>query len=292
MSIQYGSSLADEVAGFAQSNLIASYCDVASATLVIYDHLCTLDKEWDLVWKRRFSSATLLFCMNRWLILALTILDMVPLFVSIPYGSRWCQRVLRVCQRRLSGSNLSGDWPTMRPILRCFLEYEYERYGDRCYAYAVLCMSIVEVGTRMHNIKSELMWMLFRDVPANDIEEVFVDASAFSTPLSSIVITHFMLNLRKLTSYPSESTGTGRFSRHSEEMSQDRSVMDSLVFVGNMGELLDHDSNTDDLDIAWEGYEDERHEAEEPHIEMDASLGPRDTPPDSPPKSSEGSCDM
>lgn len=36
------------------------------AVIVIYDHLTTLAREHEFMWGRKFSSVTLLFCLNRW----------------------------------------------------------------------------------------------------------------------------------------------------------------------------------------------------------------------------------
>ncbi|EMD35973.1 hypothetical protein CERSUDRAFT_74759 [Gelatoporia subvermispora B] len=283
MSFQYGSTLADEVVGFVQSNLVTSYCDVALATyrltvetltaLIIYDHLRTLDKEWELVWRQRFSGFTLLFCMNRWLILALIILDMVPLFVSIP-----------ICLYALWAVGVNAYFEFVRTSSQVLF---FPIIGQQCVQVADVSRSTttkVEIVTRMciigadmivmlatwlstwasigifrrNNVRSELMWMLFVDGTFYFMW-VFVDASAFTIPLSSIIITHFMLNLRKLALHSSESMATGLFSTDDGGIRQDRSGTHSSGFVGNMGELLDHDSNTDDPEIAWEGNEDEHY---------------------------------
>lgn len=52
------------------------------SAFVLYDHMCTLSREIELVWGRRLTSVTLLFHLNRWAILVwgiLNTLDFVPL---------------------------------------------------------------------------------------------------------------------------------------------------------------------------------------------------------------------
>ncbi|OCH84818.1 hypothetical protein OBBRIDRAFT_798748 [Obba rivulosa] len=63
MSIQYEGGI---ILSALQSSFIVDCCAVASCALVLYDHLCTLTREVELMWGRRFNSVTLLFYLNRW----------------------------------------------------------------------------------------------------------------------------------------------------------------------------------------------------------------------------------
>jgi len=87
-----------------------------------------------------------------------------------------------------------------------------------------------------------------------DITNVFVYAvTFFSTPLSSIIITHFLLNLRQAANEPhDDSPGT---SHPSHSQSQCPTIRFGS-FVDNMGEGLAHGTDTShtDPDMAWPEY--------------------------------------
>ncbi|KAL1944237.1 hypothetical protein VTO73DRAFT_3422 [Trametes versicolor] len=48
---------------------VETCCDFAAFTLIFYEYLITIDREIDLVWGRRFTGATALFLLNRYLAL-------------------------------------------------------------------------------------------------------------------------------------------------------------------------------------------------------------------------------
>jgi len=85
---------------------------------------------------------------------------------------------------------------------------------------------------------------------------VFAYATDFTTPLSSIIITHFSLNLRQVAYGPQSNVDDSHSPSFVQtgHAGQVRSRMSSLrfaSFVGNMGEQLNHGSDSDDFDMAW-----------------------------------------
>ena len=48
------------------------------AALVAYEHICTIDQEINLIWRRKWTGVTVLFVVNRYLLLLITILVVVP----------------------------------------------------------------------------------------------------------------------------------------------------------------------------------------------------------------------
>ncbi|EMD35996.1 hypothetical protein CERSUDRAFT_96219 [Gelatoporia subvermispora B] len=125
---------------------------------------------------------------------------------------------------------------------------------------------------REHNIKTPLMTMLFRDgalyflclLSLNVLSIVgilthtFIWAARFLTSLSSIIITHFLLNLRQLQ-YGSENSSEmscPSFVRNGEPEQARSHGSASIRFgslIGNMGESLIHGSNIGDAEEPWEG---------------------------------------
>ncbi|EMD31622.1 hypothetical protein CERSUDRAFT_100291 [Gelatoporia subvermispora B] len=121
---------------------------------------------------------------------------------------------------------------------------------------------------REHNVKTPLMNLLLRDGTlyfvcllllnalniAGTATNVFTYAGAFSTSLSSIIITHFLLNLRQLAYASDDDNSRPSFVRDGDP-DQVRSHTSSLrfgSFVGNMGESLGHDSENGDADLVWD----------------------------------------
>ncbi|EMD33637.1 hypothetical protein CERSUDRAFT_76360 [Gelatoporia subvermispora B] len=97
----------------------------------------------------------------------------------------------------------------------------------------------------------------------------FAYASLFSFPslesrLSSIIISHFLLNLRQVAYQPQDNAYDTRLSFVRSyvdgEMGSRQQSLRFASFVGNMGELVepgfDHDA-TEDSDLIWDGYEDD-----------------------------------
>ncbi|EMD31697.1 hypothetical protein CERSUDRAFT_77971 [Gelatoporia subvermispora B] len=80
MAAIYG-PLATQIASLVSSGVIDNYCAVASVALVLYDHICTIPQEMQLIWGSKVTSTMVLFHANRWLILAYTILNIVDMFL-------------------------------------------------------------------------------------------------------------------------------------------------------------------------------------------------------------------
>jgi len=61
--------------------LLSNFCSVAATTLLFYDYMLTFSRELRCIWGRKFSGATLLFFLNRYLTLiyrVLMVVDMLP----------------------------------------------------------------------------------------------------------------------------------------------------------------------------------------------------------------------
>nr|VWP02332.1 Surface protein PspC [Ganoderma boninense] len=53
-----------------QSTVVANQCGLATVALYIYDYMITFGREVELFWGRRFTGASVLFLLNRYLNLA------------------------------------------------------------------------------------------------------------------------------------------------------------------------------------------------------------------------------
>jgi len=91
---------------------------------------------------------------------------------------------------------------------------------------------------------------------AGQATNVFIYAGSFATPLSSIIVTHFLLSLREVAHGAQNGTDNSQSpsSLQADHAGEARSQTPSLrfaSFVGNMGEQPDHSSGSGDLDLAW-----------------------------------------
>jgi len=97
----FTSADAARVAAIFQDMLLANFCGVAATTLLFYDYVLTFAREVRCIWHRRFSGATILFLLNRYLTLVYRVLMTVetfPLGKNPASGQAICTRVLRTTQ--------------------------------------------------------------------------------------------------------------------------------------------------------------------------------------------------
>ncbi|EMD31618.1 hypothetical protein CERSUDRAFT_119661 [Gelatoporia subvermispora B] len=326
MSIPYG-QLADQISSYVNNVVIANYCIVASAVLVLYDHICTLPQELQLIWGRKLTSTMMLFHANRLLILVYAILNIVQasfrpgaavsctmlwytlyaldlcLFAlwaafsgirvyALSGGSRLLSLAVILLSLVPVGTNAYGgffgnSWQTATfPVLglQCLdskniSETTTTRLAISTRVPVIIADIMVLILTwwktwatvrmvREHNVKTPLMTLLLRDGTLYFIgllsinllnivgrtTNVFVYAGGFSTQLSAIIITHFLLNLRQLAHGSPDDTSRQSSVRDGQPDAV-RSRTSSLrfgSFVGNMGESLVHGSEDNDRDVAWD----------------------------------------
>ncbi|EMD31693.1 hypothetical protein CERSUDRAFT_69189 [Gelatoporia subvermispora B] len=286
MSEIYG-SLASQMASFVSSTVIENYCVAASAALVLYDHICTIPQEVQVIWGSKLTSTMVLFHANRWLILAYTILAIAGEFIhprtifsgirvyALSGGSRFLPLVVTLLSLVPVGTNAIAALPVFG--VRCLvLEDKSETTNTRLISTRVpviMADTVTLVVTcwktwatvRMaheHNVKTPLMTLLLRDGllsinllnVVGQTTNIFAYAGAFSTPLSSIIITHFLLNLRQLAHGSPDDTSRPSFTRDGapDAVHSQSSSLRFGSFVGNMGESLIDGSEDDDRDVNWD----------------------------------------
>ncbi|OCH87695.1 hypothetical protein OBBRIDRAFT_837171 [Obba rivulosa] len=186
-----------------QSAITNNYYSLASCVFVLYDHGTTLSREIDLMWGRKWTSVTMLFYLNRFAVFAWAILqelNFLPL-ATLPVDgfSKYAGSEDPLVAVATRTSVIAAD------ILILFVTWS-KTYGTLRNA-------------RRSDIKVPISTLLLRDGTLYFIvllvvnimnivgwyTDVFVEtASLFSTPLSSIIITHFLLNLRQAANAPED----------------------------------------------------------------------------------------
>ncbi|EMD31328.1 hypothetical protein CERSUDRAFT_109500 [Gelatoporia subvermispora B] len=130
-------SLADQIVSYLSSGVVGSYCLVASAALVLYNHVCTVPKEIQLIWGRKLTSTIIIFHLNRWLILAYIV---VQLFVNTTTTLELCLLVIWLALSAICVYALSG--------------------GNRYLTVAVALLNVVPVGTDAYGGAYGSSWQL------------------------------------------------------------------------------------------------------------------------------------
>ncbi|OCH92753.1 hypothetical protein OBBRIDRAFT_864829, partial [Obba rivulosa] len=80
----FGPDVISEVTAILQTTWIDSKCAVAVSTLVFYDHISTLSREVEFIWGRKITSSTILFYLNRWMILTWAVMNLTAEFYIFP----------------------------------------------------------------------------------------------------------------------------------------------------------------------------------------------------------------
>ena len=72
-----------------------------NAAVVVYHYITTFATEVDLFWKRKFTGATAMFLLNRYLILISYVLELVSVWIKSDYVSGGFQLLSHHCRASL-----------------------------------------------------------------------------------------------------------------------------------------------------------------------------------------------
>ncbi|EMD37812.1 hypothetical protein CERSUDRAFT_65400 [Gelatoporia subvermispora B] len=247
--------------------------------------------EIQLIWGRKLTSTAVLFHLNRWLMLISVIITFSSIRVyAVSQGNRYLPFVVALLSLVPAGTNIYCGLYRNTLQLATFPSLGKECLDTQNISQAVyiglgigtrVCAVLSDIITliviwsktwstvrmaREHRLRTPLMTMLLRDAFSGLLTlnvlsivgwltNVFVFATTFITPLTSIIITHFLLNLRQLAYCVEEDNALVSFVQD-EDLDTVCSHVSGLrfgSFVGNMGELLVDGSEHDDVDLAWNG---------------------------------------
>ncbi|EMD35573.1 hypothetical protein CERSUDRAFT_124842 [Gelatoporia subvermispora B] len=318
MSEIYG-PLADQIVSLIGSTVIGNYCIVASTAIVLYDHLCTIPNEAQLIWGRKPTATIILFHTNRWLIVIWMMMNILECFFpfrtvvscswiyytdnvldlcllilwaafstirvhALSGGNHFLPAIVALLSLVPVGTNAYGGFYRNQlqletvPILGngCLDATDMSETTtmkfEICTRVCVILADAVVLAVtwsrtwdtvrraRAQNVKTPFMTMLLRDVFRGLLSLNVLSIVGRSTNvcvwvllerpstekknprLSSIVITHFLLDLRQLTHSSDDANAPSQ-----------RSSLRFHSFVDNMGESLAHGSEDDgDDDIVWD----------------------------------------
>ncbi|EMD33169.1 hypothetical protein CERSUDRAFT_98766 [Gelatoporia subvermispora B] len=283
---------AAEIISLVQSSFVSNCCSVASSAFVLYDFILTTSQEVEFMWGRKWSSVTLLYQLNKWATIVWAVEQFPATFVPFSTVSRfvvspslWTPMVLTI-QTSIS-SCLSFNYVNYVAILVLFGIWAVFS-GVRTFAISgsnwalalvVFLLSVVPVATnatyvtwrdaRRNNIRAPFATILLKDGTLYFIALLIINVvniigittasfnttvTYFATPLSSIIVTRFLLNLRQLASIESYDSETSRAANAEAEQGTWLSqIRFNHSFVDNMGEDLEHSIDMQDRDsgMTW-----------------------------------------
>ena len=83
--------------GASRANELRTPC----VALIFYEHMLTFGDEVEMFWKRKFTGATAMFLLNRYLILISYVLELVSVWIKSDYVSGGFQLLSHHCRASL-----------------------------------------------------------------------------------------------------------------------------------------------------------------------------------------------
>ncbi|KAI0718357.1 hypothetical protein C8T65DRAFT_638704 [Cerioporus squamosus] len=264
------------------------YYSVGARALFLWDYFVTLDREVEYVWGQKLSAASLLFILNRYVNLLITVLELieqapfqtpesllifasfiVAVFVTLRVYATWSRDwrpALPILALALltPAANMYIDIigtpiPAPRPSVGCAIRTNIdpgvyskiviaERATTTAYDFLILLFTLMKTAKVRKealslDVHPSLMVLLLRDVM--NIAQIIVAAEVlgnnfiafFISPLTSILITRFLLNLRQLA-HSSERTGRMDTTESAVISTGFPTMHISVDVLGNMGAPL------------------------------------------------------
>ncbi|EMD37458.1 hypothetical protein CERSUDRAFT_123408 [Gelatoporia subvermispora B] len=238
----YGPPTLKVVSLLSSANL-GNYYSAASAALVLYDHVCTIPAEIRFMWRRKLTVPMILFHANRWLVMILTILEVVGGFMPSAGTLVLCHAVLRGEHARDVFNNLVDSYIWYEAI--AYTADHQRRFSIGARACVIAADSIVLYVTWLRtwaavnvahaqDMRTPLMTMLFRDATGVHMFQHVIDTLTDGS--------------RHDISRPSFVRDVGL-----DPIPSHVSSLRFVSFVGNLGESLVYDdSENNDLDVVWD----------------------------------------
>ncbi|EMD40159.1 hypothetical protein CERSUDRAFT_92653 [Gelatoporia subvermispora B] len=216
-----------ESVAWVQATWIGNCCTISAACLVVFEHIATLPQELELIWGRGFMSTILIFHANRWVVFAWAVVQLLHINPGVTISSRLCAVVADLLV-------LAMTWIKTYVIIRdariCGVKMPLAEamIRDGTFYFMVnLCINVIQVVGNLTN--------------------AFTNVFVFITPVTSIIISRFLLNLRGVA-YGSRSDGLDNSCppivavRNDQEHGEASSgSLRFGSFIGNMGAELVHE---------------------------------------------------
>ncbi|KAH9901459.1 hypothetical protein C8Q73DRAFT_786824 [Cubamyces lactineus] len=216
------------------------YCNIAAVALLVYEACITLDREYKHIWKRKSSAATWLFLLNRYIVIALYIVDIpatfkimdarfLPAFGEIITSTRH-PPICRVGSV-LESADTDSAFSTFRPL--SLKMTKISSYDVSLTVVSRICLIVSDVLVlsvtwaktfgivrlaREHGLDTSLSVtkVLLRDgstyftvwtiLNSLHIAGTYVDSiqyvTTFTEAFTSILVSRFILNLREVANAP------------------------------------------------------------------------------------------
>ncbi|KAJ3552359.1 hypothetical protein NM688_g4189 [Phlebia brevispora] len=277
LAMASSSSEAAELIAALEADFTDTYILTATAALVVFEHMITLNQEITTIWKRKFTSGTVLFLLNRYALVVYITISIAPTSEHVydrladsesrrdnpTHSSRSILRhtYLRavgsqaVVFRPSGGGEPSADcYPDLGLATRVALilgdvlvlvltwakTYKTKREAASLNMHLPLSTLLLRDGTVyfVTLLSMNILQILVESVPALVI---IAYSNDFWNIITGILVSRFILNLRQLD----RGRGSSTFA-NSAQMSTARFQAQLDAFAGNMGEQLEHGLEVDE----------------------------------------------
>ncbi|RPD75800.1 hypothetical protein L226DRAFT_570044 [Lentinus tigrinus ALCF2SS1-7] len=257
----------------------------AAYTLIFFEHILTFGDEVEVFWKRKFTGATVMFLLNRYLILVSYILELASVWIKSDYLCSYqaCMVDVRITDvfyyalyipwavfAALRAYALSNrNWPLAILVFLLGLV----PYGMDMGQFAVGLTGYVDpvwgcvtaipgfsqtLATHVLVVLNSLRLILAMPLPIKDPLNSVGNISVFAQPLTVILVSHFLLDLQR-ASDTSRGLGASSLSYSDAEAYSTSTVVFDRV-VGSMGASLEPATSADETeDSDWDHSSSEAH---------------------------------
>ncbi|OBZ75394.1 hypothetical protein A0H81_04370 [Grifola frondosa] len=270
-----GSANADEEAAIIQliqSALIENYCLAAAAALLVFDYMVTFDREVYLIWKRKTTGATILFMLNRYIIILAFIVAVVET-VRLTDKSGLLKFFLQSCHDIFWFVQVFDLLPYIVwaafSSLRAYALSDY----NRPLAATILVFGLAPVGVNLYsytqdspvNLFYPVGCIAFDDIPVATSTGILIIFNAlhmyfaisqnasyvieFEEPMTAILVSRFLLNLREVDRAMADDIDP-------ESPSFSVTLRFASSFVNPLGAPLDHGFSFPEANIGAAACED------------------------------------
>ncbi|RPD73140.1 hypothetical protein L226DRAFT_572578 [Lentinus tigrinus ALCF2SS1-7] len=240
--------------------LVGNYCTLAAFTMFIYEYVITFGAEVDLFWTKRLTGATVLFFLNRGIVMFYTWYDLIVGLFTIPATSKLTrifqistfvfgllQYIPSAAFSALRVYALIRNWYisvlvfvlSVVPVAINFTTFAFDFEGILAPPFG--CIPSDTVGTGLGNRVVLLQNVLHLTLTLLSVSKVTHTVSVvtqFTEPITAILVSRFLIDLQVA---------------NQESLENSVGPSESLVFervIGSLGSSIGPVVGTDDTDDA------------------------------------------